>query len=129
MVAQYQVTLTETIRKRAERLAELAGHTVEEMLPVLLMLSNPTFSHPLDFDRTITDLSDEDVLAIAALQMLPDISSRQSALLQAQGRDELSNEERMELDTLTLVYGIGLVYKAEALSEAVKRGLRESLES
>jgi len=129
MVAQYQVTLTEHIRKRAEKLAQLSGRTIEEMLPVMLMLSAPTFTHPLDIDHSVSALPDNDVLAIANLQMLPEIDARHSELLAAQGRGDLSDDEQVELRMLTDVYGVGLVYKAEALAEAVKRGLREPTEA
>ena len=128
MVAHYQVQITERIRKRAERLAEMGGRTIEEVLPVMLMLSAPTFTHPLDLDRAVSDLPDEDVLAIASLQMLPEIDARHSELVHAQGRRELTEAERTELDTLHKVYEVGILYQSFALKEAVLRGLREPLQ-
>jgi hypothetical protein len=128
MVTQFQITLTESLHKRAEKLAKLSGRTIEEMLPVMLMLSAPIFTHPLDLDRLVSDLPDEDVLAIANLQMLPDIDSRHSDLLQALGEDKLPNEARNELNILQRVYEVGIIYQSFALKEAVLRGLREPLE-
>jgi hypothetical protein len=129
MIAQLQITWTEPLLRRAERFAKLAGRTIEEMYPVLLILSAPTFTHILNLDRPVSELSDEDVLAIANLQMLPEVDARYSDLIHAKGRRPLTPEEEVEVRIFTDVYGIGLVYKAEALAQAVKRGLREPLES
>jgi hypothetical protein len=129
MIAQLQITLGGLQYKRAEKLAKLSGRTIEEMVPVLVMLSVPAFTHPLNFDRPVSDLPDEDILAIANLQMLPDTDARFSELGHAKGSRQLTDEEETELEILMHVYGIGLVYKAEALAQAVKRGLRAPLES
>lgn len=129
MVAQYQVTLTEQIHKRANKLANFSGRTIEDMLPVMLMLSAPTFTHPLDLDHPVSDLPDEDVLALTNLQMLPENNARHSELVHAKGSRQLTDEEESEVRILTDVSDIGLIFKSEALVQCVKRGLREPLES
>jgi len=129
MATQYRIVVTETIEKRAERIAEMMGHTVEEMLPVLLMLSTPVFNTTLDVDCEVNELSDADVLELSQLQLLPQIQSRHSALVESQNTRRLLAEEYNELNTLHRLYELGLLYKSAALEEAVKRGLREPLAS
>ncbi|MEH2126141.1 MAG: hypothetical protein V7K44_17630 [Nostoc sp.] len=59
-------------------------------------------------------LSDEQVLVLTELEMQSEQDARLSELL-----------DRSELQTLMQVYQEGLLRKATALSEAVKRGLIE----
>jgi hypothetical protein len=77
----------------------------------------------------VSALPDEDVLALTALQMKPAQDRRLSLLLDRQQTGSLTEAERFELFTLMQVYQEGLLRKAQALHEAVRRGLRESLES
>jgi hypothetical protein len=56
--------------------------------------------------------------------MQPEQDRRLSTLLR-QGQEGLT--ERQELQALMRVYEIGMIYKAQALAEAVRRGLREPL--
>ena len=76
----------------------------------------------------MTSLTDEEVLGLAEVQMLPAQGRRLSALLQKQQAQELSVPERTELLALMQVYQEGLLRKAQALHEAVRRGLRTPLE-
>ena len=73
-------------------------------------------------------LPDEEVLALTALQMKPAQDRRLSLLLGRQQAGSLTKVERFELFTLMQVYQEGLLRKAQALREAVRRGLREPLE-
>lgn len=74
-------------------------------------------------------LSDEQVLALTELQMEPDQDEQLSFLLDRQQAGLLVGDERSELDSLMQVYREGLLRKATALSEAVKRRLISPLES
>ena len=77
----------------------------------------------------VTSLSDEEVVALTELQMLPEQDRRLSTLLQKQQERTLSAPEQAELILLMQVYQEGLLRKAQALREAVQRGLRAPLES
>ncbi len=79
--------------------------------------------------RPVSILSDEQVLELTELQMEPDQDERLSLLLDRQQAGLLVLEERSELDELMQVYREGLLRKATALSEAVKRQLIAPLES
>ena len=72
-------------------------------------------------------MSDAEVLAVAASQMQPALDHRLSELLNRQQAGMLTNNEWAELTELMHVYQEGLLRKAKALHEAVKRGLREPL--
>ncbi|MEH1765277.1 hypothetical protein [Nostoc sp.] len=72
-------------------------------------------------------LSDEQVLVLTELQMESAQDARLSELLDRQQSGNLTESDRSELQTLMQVYQEGLLRKATALSEAVKRGLIEPL--
>jgi len=76
----------------------------------------------------VSALADAEVLALADSQMLPEQDERISQLLYKQQAGQLTDPERSELAGLMQIYQEGLLRKAQGLSEAVKRGLREQLE-
>jgi hypothetical protein len=122
------VTLPDEVYRAAERLAQLTSREVADVLADTLALSLPPLSPQPALVPPITDLSDEEVLALTALQMTPEQDQRLSTLLQQQQAGELADAERAELLALMQGYQEGLLRKAQALQEAVQRGLREPLE-
>ena len=74
-------------------------------------------------------MSEEELLANTELEMPPAQDARLSELLQRQQAGTLAESERNELTGLMNAYQQLLLRKAEALREAVQRGLREPLES
>jgi CopG-like RHH_1 or ribbon-helix-helix domain, RHH_5 len=128
MAARVVVTLPDDVYRRVEQLAQLTNRDVADLLADTITLSLP----PLDLSsrsvQAVTSLSDEDVLALTELQMLPAQDRRLSALLQKQQAQALSDPERAELLALMQVYQEGVLRKAQALREAVRRGLRTPLE-
>jgi hypothetical protein len=127
MATRVVVTLPDDVYRRVEQLAQLTNRDVADLLADTITLSLP----PLDLStrsvQAVTSLSDEDVLALTELQMLPAQDRRLSALLQKQQAQALSDPERAELLALMQVYQEGLLRKAQALREAVRRGLRMPL--
>jgi len=127
MATRVVVTLPDDVYRRVEQLAQLTNRDVADLLADTITLSLP----PLDLStrsvQVVTSLSDEDVLALTELQMLPAQDRRLSALLQKQQAQALSDPERAELLALMQVYQEGLLRKAQALREAVRRGLRMPL--
>ena len=98
------------------------------MKSITLALSLPPFSLQPETVRPVTELSDEDVLALTELQMEPERDQRLSTLSDKQQEGERSDTERSELVALMQRYQEGLLRKAQALHEAVQRGLRRPLE-
>jgi CopG-like RHH_1 or ribbon-helix-helix domain, RHH_5 len=127
MATRVVVTLPDDVYRRVEQLAQLTNRDVADLLADTITLSLPPLDIFTQSVQAVTSLSDEDVLALTELQMLPAQDRRLSALLQKQQAQALSNPERAELLALMQVYQEGLLRKAQALREAVRRGLRMPL--
>ncbi len=123
MSTQITITLPDDIYQRAERLARLANRDLASVLADTIQLAMPPVTAASATLEPIATLSDAAVLALTELQMPPTQDSRLSALLDCQQAGTLTATERPELQTLMELYQEGLLRKAAALSEAVKRGL------
>ncbi|MBD2177054.1 hypothetical protein H6F42_09040 [Pseudanabaena sp. FACHB-1998] len=75
----------------------------------------------------LSTLSDQQIVALTELQMEPSQDQRLSQLLQTQQERPLNIAEQSELEMLMGIYQAGLLRKAQALNESVKRGLRQPL--
>jgi hypothetical protein len=128
MSTQVTVTLSNEGYRRAERLAQIMGRDIADVLADTIDLSLPPLSPPSEEVKPVSRLSDGEVLALTELQMDPIQDRRLSRLLDRQQAGVLSDAERSELLALLQVYQEGLLRKAQALHEAVRRGLREPLE-
>lgn len=125
MSTQITITLPDEVYQQIERFARLANRDVASILADTIQNSIP-FTRADIFDlKPVSDLSDEQVLALTELQMEPDQDARLSELLDRQQAGILVENERLELQILMQIYQEGLLRKAIALSEAVKRGLIE----
>lgn len=129
MSRQVIVTVPDKVYHRAERLAMLTSRDVADILADTLELSLPPVESEAESVTPVSDLSDEEVLALTELQMKPVQDHRLSELLDRQQAGQLTEEERAELLSLMQIYQEGLLRKAQALREAVQRGLREPLEA
>lgn len=127
MSTQVTITLPDEIYHRAELFARLANRDIESVLADTIQLSIPSVRANVFDLEPISDLSDEQVFALTELQMEPDQDTRLSELLDRQQAGLLSKDDRLELQALMQIYQEGLLRKATALSEAVKRGLMETL--
>lgn len=127
MSTQITITLPDEVYQRAERFARLANRDVASVLADTIQLSIPSIgADSLDLEP-VSNLPDEQVLVLTELQMEPDQDVRLSKLLDRQQAGLLFENERLELQSLMQIYQEGLLRKAIALSEAVKRGLIEPL--
>jgi len=77
--------------------------------------------------QSLQGLSDEDVIAMADLRLTPDEDARLHELLELNGEDALSDQQRSELDDLMHVYDDAVLRKSMGLAEAVRRKLRAPL--
>jgi len=80
----------------------------------------PNLAHP-------STLSDRQVIHLTELQMEPSQDQKLSQLLQTQQERTLTTAEQSELEMLMEIYQAGLLRKAQALNESVKRRLRQPL--
>jgi len=125
MSTRVTVTLRDDVYDQAAQLAQLANVKVTEVLSEAIELS----LLPINSQQTnpVSELSDEEVLKLTHLEMSPGEDRRLSRLLDRQQAGKLTVKERAELFTLMQTYRAGLLRKAQALAEAVRRGLREPL--
>lgn len=129
MSTQITISLPEETYQRAKRLAQLTRRDVAAVMADTLSLSLPQFGSASVMETAVTDLSNEEVLALADLQMDAADDKKLSQLLDKQQADTLTETERIELLRLMQLYQASLLQKAEGLAEAVQRGLREPIAS
>lgn len=128
MTIRVTVTLPDTTYHRAEELARLTGRTIDDILAETIDISLQPLGSLPQGGEPMSALPDADVLAIAESRMEPDQDRRFGVLLDKQQAGTLTDDERSDLLALMQVYQAGLLRKAQALREAVRRGLREPLE-
>jgi CubicO group peptidase (beta-lactamase class C family) len=121
------VSLPEDVVERAKRLAERSGRPVEDLLAETIELSFRPLGMQVSSNGPNTDWSDQEVLAAAATELPPADDVRLSDLLGRQQAGPLAPADRAALAVLMESYRSGLLRKAQALREAVTRGLREPL--
>lgn len=80
------------------------------------------------WERSAATMTDQEILELCDSQMDSAQSDRFGLLLDKQQAGTLAPEERPELWTLTRIYQLGQLRKAEAQAEAVKRGMRPALD-
>jgi len=127
MSRQVTLELPDDVLSRAERLATLARRDVKEVLAEAVALVLPPLDVVLGESRLISELSDDEVLKLTELRLSPAQDRRLSQLLDKQQAGTLIEQERVELLSLMQIYEANLLRQAEALAEAVRRGLREPL--
>ena len=129
MSRQVTLELPDEVLERAERLAVLAHRDVGEVLAGAVSAAIPPLYVVLEESCSVGELSDEEVLGFTELRLNPEQDRRLSQLLDRQQAGTLLEQERTELLTLIQVYEANLLRQAEALAEAVRRGLRCPLSS
>ena len=126
MSAEVTLTLTDTVFERARLWAQHSGQPLEKFLAEAVELSlSPLGEAP----RRAELWSDDEVLAGCEAKMGGDEDLRLSELLEKQRESQLTASDATELRRLMFVYQEGLLRKALALREAVRRGLRGPLAS
>lgn len=127
MTTKVAVALPDTVYERAVRLAQLTNQDVGVVLSETLGLSLPALLENTEPVPAIMELTDAAVLELTTLQLPVDQDSTLSTLLMRQQADTITVEERGQLVGLMEIYQETLLRKAQALAEAVRRGLRAPL--
>ncbi|MFM2060519.1 MAG: hypothetical protein RLZZ507_189 [Cyanobacteriota bacterium] len=128
MSNQITITLPDDVYQKAEHFARLANRDLASVLIETIQLSIPPVSQEAATLEPVSTLSEQQVLALTELQMKSEEDSRLSELLDRQQAGILTDLEHSELQALMQIYQEGLLRKATALSEAVKRGLIKKLD-
>ncbi|MDJ0736020.1 MAG: hypothetical protein QNJ47_18485 [Nostocaceae cyanobacterium] len=134
METQITLNLPDEVYKKAEYFAKLTNRNIADVLTQAIALSLiPVSPHSIPLksleNSSIRSLSDEEIIALIELQMEPEQDQRLRELLYNQQAGTLTTAEHSELLVLMQIYQENLLLKAQALREAVRRGLREPLES
>ncbi|MEC4816274.1 MAG: hypothetical protein SAK29_23860 [Scytonema sp. PMC 1069.18] len=134
MATQITLNLPDEIYQKAEHFAQLTNRNLSDVLTQVITLSfSPISSQSVSTNSLevtfIASLPDEEVIALTDLQMEPEQDQRLSELLYNQQAGTLTNTEHSELVALMQVYQEKLLLKAQALREAVQRGLREPIDA
>jgi predicted DNA-binding protein len=126
MGKQVSLTVPDEVMRRAEVLAGHSGRAVAEVLTDAIEASLDPLSFTSSATDAIGELSDAQVLELADSTMAPADDRRLSELLARKNEGVLLMPERDELTPLMQSYQEGLLRKAQAIREAVRRGLRPS---
>jgi hypothetical protein len=126
-MTQITVSLPEDVVQRAQYLAQRSGRPVEALLAETIELSLRPLGAMANGSGPTADWSDQEVLACVETEMPLADNARLGELLDLQQAGSLAPADRTELARLMETYQSGLLRKAQALREAVKRGLREPL--
>lgn len=132
MTTQITLTLSDDLYKKAEYFAQLTNRNVADVLAQVIAISfSPLTPNTVSTESqervSVATLSNQEVIALTELQMEPEQDQRLSELLYNQQAGTLTDTERSQLWALMQVYQEKLLLKAQALREAVQRGLREPL--
>lgn len=122
------LTLPDDVLRRAELLAERSRRPVADVLADAIEASLKPLATSAGREEPMTTWADAKVLAVADAQMAADEDARLSDLLDRQQAGALTGAERADLLALMERYQDGLLRKAQALREAVRRGLRGPLQ-
>lgn len=128
MSMRVTVTLPDDVYRRAEYLARVTDRDVADVLAETIHRSLEPLGIQRAADQSPAEQSDAEVLAVADSQMDTAQEQRLSQLLEKQQARQLTDEDRLALLALMQVYQDGLLRKAQALREAVRRGLRPPLD-
>lgn len=129
MATKIIVSLPDKVYDQAAWLAQLMNQDVSCVLAETIESALSPLGASAARLTPVEELSDSDVLAAADLRMDKAQGRRLGRLLDRQQAGKLSEAERNKLTALMQVYHECLVRKAQAIGEAVRRGLREPLAS
>ena len=121
MTAQITLNLPDEVYHQAELLALQRHRTVSEILVETLE------KFLLPTAKPVSALSDLEVISQTQLRLQPLQEQRLSELLDRQQSGTIASVELAELQALIHIYETRLLRQAQALNEAVRRGLIEPL--
>jgi hypothetical protein len=125
MSSQVTLDLPDDVMRQATHLATGLGRPVEDFLVHTVQKSlQPSATSS---NKKFLDMTDEEILAFSQAEMSSQEDRRLSDLLNRQQAGLVTASEKAELTGLMALYQEMILNKAQALREAVRRGLREPL--
>jgi len=129
MTTQVTLNIPDDVYQRAERFARLANRDIASILADTIAQSITLLGAHINTLPTVAELTPQQLLALTELQLEPEQDAQLSHLLDQQQAGILTTEAHLELEALMQIYQEGLLRKATAFAEAVKRGLIPPLDS
>ncbi len=121
--------LPDRVYQQAQRWATLTNQDFDNALTEALEVAlTSVYAYP-EADEPVASLNDEEVLALTQMQMPLKRGQRLSQLSERHSEDALSSDEQQELMALAGLYQQVWLRQAEALAEAVRRGLLPAMHS
>ena len=121
-IMEITLNLPENIYQSVSTVAEKSKRKVIDL--IVDVIQEKYSNQPLE--RPLANLSDNEVLALANLQMPNKQSKRHSELLYKNQAGTLKPEEKQELEFFQQVYGVTLSRKTDGIYEAIQRNLIKS---
>ena len=125
-IMEVTLNLPENVYRNFSKLAEKKHRRVEEVITD--RLQDDFSAETVDFEDAVATWADEDVLALAKLELPKEQANRMSELSDLDGRGLIKTVERSELEMYLEIYNNANLRKAYGIAEAVKRGLVTSLD-
>ena len=125
------LNLPDRLVEHAKYFGQVTHRDAATVLTDALKMMWPVWDHLENYDifHSVTELSDAEILELANLKM-DQVQNDRLGKLQSKGKASgLTPGEQFELLTLIHIYQVGQVRKSEGLAEAVRRGLREPMQS
>lgn len=118
------VNLPENVYRNISKLAEIKKRRVDEFIADKI---REDFSvENVENEQLFSDWSNKDVLDLANLKLPPKQDKRLSWLLENQRENNLTINEKIELEGLMGFYNLANIRKSQGIIEAVKRKLIKS---
>ena len=121
MTAQITLNLPDEVYHQAELLAQQRHRSVSEVLVETLEI------FLLPSAKPVSALSDSEVITLTQLRLQPVQEQRLNELLDRHQSGTSASVEHQELQALIHIYKARLLRQAQALNQAVRRGLLEPL--
>jgi len=127
MSTQVTLTIPDKLYEQAQHWAMLTQRDLTETLTDALTLVLTPLQVKPQREIPVTELADSAVLALTQIRMKVAQGERLTELLAKQREATLTDMERYEMLALAQIYGQLWLRQAEALAEAVRRGLRQPM--
>jgi len=127
MSTQVTLMIPDKLYEQAQHWAMLTQRDLTETLTDALTLVLTPLQVKPQREIPVTELADSAVLALTQIQMKVTQGERLTELLAKQRETTLTDTERYEMLALAQIYGQLWLRQAEALAEAVRRGLRQPM--
>jgi len=127
MSTQVTLMIPDKLYEQAQHWAMLTQRDLTETLTDALTLVLTPLQVKPQREIPVTELADSAVLALTQIRMKVAQGERLTELLAKQREATLTDMERYEMLALAQIYGQLWLRQAEALAEAVRRGLRQPM--